>query len=108
MRKSGDRSAASSPAFTFRGERRSYHACFLVSCAQPTPHPPRLLAPFCFSLCAARLPAASIHGVVTDATGAKVTGASVSLVCNGQVVGSAVSTADGSFQITTGAAAASF
>jgi vitamin B12 transporter len=49
-------------------------------------------------------PAASIRGVVTDATGAKVTGASISLLSNGQVIASAVSTADGSFQILTGAA----
>ncbi|MGA2206691.1 MAG: TonB-dependent receptor [Terracidiphilus sp.] len=46
--------------------------------------------------------AASIRGVVTDATGAKVTGASISLVTNGKVIASAVSTADGSFQILTG------
>ena len=46
--------------------------------------------------------AASIRGVVTDATGAKVTGANVVLVSNGQVVASAVSTADGSFEILTG------
>jgi len=48
--------------------------------------------------------AASIRGVVTDASGAKVTGASVSLVSNGKVVASAVSSSDGSFQLTTGAA----
>jgi iron complex outermembrane receptor protein/vitamin B12 transporter len=48
--------------------------------------------------------AASVRGVVTDATGAKVTGASVSLVSNGKVVASAVSSSDGSFQLTTGAA----
>jgi iron complex outermembrane receptor protein/vitamin B12 transporter len=46
--------------------------------------------------------AASIRGVVTDTTGAKVTGANVVLFSNGQVVASAVSTADGSFQILTG------
>jgi iron complex outermembrane receptor protein/vitamin B12 transporter len=46
--------------------------------------------------------AASIRGVVTDASGAKVTGATVVLVSNGKVVASAVSTADGSFQILTG------
>jgi len=46
--------------------------------------------------------AASIRGVVTDATGAKVTGANVVLVWNGKVVASAVSTADGSFEILTG------
>jgi iron complex outermembrane receptor protein/vitamin B12 transporter len=48
--------------------------------------------------------AASIRGVVTDATGAKVTGASVSLVSNGKVVASSVSSSDGSFQLTTGTA----
>jgi vitamin B12 transporter len=51
---------------------------------------------------AAACPAASIRGVVTDSTGAKVTGAAVSLVSSGKVVASAVSTADGGFQITTG------
>jgi iron complex outermembrane receptor protein/vitamin B12 transporter len=46
--------------------------------------------------------AASIRGVVTDASGAKVTGANVVLICGGKAVGAAVSTADGSFQIITG------
>ena len=46
--------------------------------------------------------AASIRGVVTDASGARVSGAAVDLLANGQVVGSAVSGADGSFQIITG------
>ena len=54
------------------------------------------------ALCTSFCSAASIRGVVTDASGARVTGAAVSLVSNGQVVASAVSTADGSFQITTG------
>jgi vitamin B12 transporter len=48
--------------------------------------------------------AASIRGVVTDGTGAKVTGASISLLSNGMVVASAVSSSDGSFQLTTGTA----
>ena len=46
--------------------------------------------------------ASSIRGVVTDTTGAKVKGAAVVLVNRGKVVASAVSTADGSFEITTG------
>ena len=46
--------------------------------------------------------AASVRGLVTDASGAKVTGATVALLQNGTVVGSAVSAADGSFQILTG------
>ncbi len=46
--------------------------------------------------------AASIRGVVTDRSGAKVTGANVSLLSNGKVVAAAVSTADGSFEILTG------
>src|ERR1019366_4209653 len=37
-----------------------------------------------------------------DASNAKVTGANVLLVSSGKVIGSAVSVADGSFQITTG------
>lgn len=53
--------------------------------------------------CAMASHAASIRGIITDATGANVSGAAVSLVSNGQVIASAVSLADGSFQITTGA-----
>ncbi|HEV2324291.1 MAG TPA: TonB-dependent receptor [Terracidiphilus sp.] len=53
---------------------------------------------------AALCPAASVRGVVTDSTGAKITGASLVLISNGKVVGSAVSNADGSFEITTGSA----
>jgi len=63
---------------------------------------PRAFAAGFLALCTAFCSAASIRGVVTDATGAKVTGAAVSLVSNGQVIGSAVSAADGSFQILTG------
>jgi iron complex outermembrane receptor protein/vitamin B12 transporter len=53
-------------------------------------------------LFAARARAASIRGVVTDASGAKVTGATVALLSGGKVVGSAVSGADGSYEILTG------
>ncbi len=66
----------------------------LVTCALPA---------LFFGLFAAISPAASVHGVVTDATGAKVTGAAISLFSNGKVIGSGVSMSDGSFQITTGA-----
>ena len=55
-----------------------------------------------FSLAATLASAASVRGFVTDASGAKVTGATVALLQNGTVVGSAVSTADGSYQILTG------
>jgi iron complex outermembrane receptor protein/vitamin B12 transporter len=63
----------------------------------------RPLAAAVLALCAAFCSAASIRGIVTDTTGAKVTGASISLVSNGTVIASAVSTSDGSFQILTGA-----
>jgi iron complex outermembrane receptor protein/vitamin B12 transporter len=63
---------------------------------------PRIFIAILFTAFAALCPAASIHGVVTDASGAKVTGANVTLVSNGKVVATAVSTADGSFQILTG------
>lgn len=46
--------------------------------------------------------AASIRGIVSDASGARVSGATVGLILNGSVVGSAVSGADGSYQILTG------
>jgi iron complex outermembrane receptor protein/vitamin B12 transporter len=62
----------------------------------------RLFAAILFSFAAIGCPAASIHGVVTDATGAKVTGATVVLINNGKAIASVVSTADGSFQILTG------
>ena len=57
---------------------------------------------FLLATLAATCPAASIRGVVTDTTGAKITGANVNLVNNGKVVATAVSTADGSFEILTG------
>lgn len=46
--------------------------------------------------------AASVRGIVTDATGARVKGAAVALIQNGKVVATAVSTADGSYEILTG------
>ena len=45
--------------------------------------------------------AASIRGVVTDASGARVKGANVALLSNGQVVANAVSGTDGSYEILT-------
>jgi iron complex outermembrane receptor protein/vitamin B12 transporter len=54
------------------------------------------------SLAAAICSAATVRGVVIDPTGAKVTGATVALVSKGKVVTTAVSAADGSFQIQTG------
>ena len=46
--------------------------------------------------------AASIRGIVTDASGAKVTGASIALMSKGKVIASAVSSPDGSFELSTG------
>ena len=62
------------------------------------------VAAILFAILATVSHAASIRGVVTDASGAKVTGASVSLISNGKVVASSVSSSDGSFQLTTGTA----
>jgi iron complex outermembrane receptor protein/vitamin B12 transporter len=62
----------------------------------------RVFAAILLCLAAIAGHAASIRGVVTDASGAKVTGANVVLVNSGKVIASAVSTADGSFQILTG------
>lgn len=47
-------------------------------------------------------PAASIRGVVTDPTGARIPGVAVILVSNGKVVNSSISSSDGSFQFQTG------
>jgi len=68
-----------------------------MQCALPHALPLLLLAAYS-ALC----PAASIRGVVTDTSGAKVTGATVVLIGGGKAVATAVSTADGSFQILTG------
>ncbi|MGB7546971.1 MAG: TonB-dependent receptor [Terracidiphilus sp.] len=62
----------------------------------------RLFAVTLLLLATVASPAAAIHGVVTDASGAKVTGATVALIHKGGVAASAVSGADGSFQILTG------
>ncbi len=51
---------------------------------------------------ASGLRAASIRGVVTDTSGARVKGATVALLNNGKVVANAVSGADGSYEILTG------
>jgi iron complex outermembrane receptor protein/vitamin B12 transporter len=61
-----------------------------------------ILLVFLLTAGAALCAAASVRGVVTDPSGAKVTGANVALLSNGKVVATAVSTADGSFQILTG------
>ena len=63
----------------------------------------RLLTVLILVFSAALAPAASIRGVVTDTTGAKVTGATVILLQNGAAAASTVSGADGSFQILIGA-----
>ncbi len=62
----------------------------------------RLLAVISICIFAVIANAASIRGVVSDASGARVTGARVELISNGQAVGTAVSGADGSFQIISG------
>ncbi len=67
---------------------------------------PRVYSAFFFAFvlgaCATLCHAASIHGIVTDVSGAKVTGANVILLSNGKEVTTDVSKADGSFEITTG------
>ncbi len=65
-------------------------------------HLARLIAVILLAQIAALGHAASIRGVVTDITGAKVSGASVALMSNGKVIGATVSASDGSFQMTTG------
>src|SRR5579862_1456023 len=62
----------------------------------------RLIAILLISLCSVVGHAASIRGQVVDTTGAKITGANVVAVANGKPVASAISTADGSFEIDAG------
>lgn len=45
---------------------------------------------------------AEIHGIVTDASGARISGATVVLIRDGKPVSTAVSGADGGFQVLTG------
>jgi iron complex outermembrane receptor protein/vitamin B12 transporter len=59
---------------------------------------------FCIALLTQAARAASVRGIVTDASGARVTGAHVVLVSQGKTVGAATSGGDGSFQILTGTA----
>ena len=62
----------------------------------------RALAVLFLAQCTIFCQAASVRGVVTDATGAKITNAGIALVSNGKVVASSVSASDGSYQVTTG------
>ncbi|MGD0940077.1 MAG: TonB-dependent receptor [Terracidiphilus sp.] len=63
---------------------------------------PRAFAFFLVATAITVSQAASIRGVVTDASGAKITGATVVLISGGKAVASDVSKADGSFQILSG------
>jgi vitamin B12 transporter len=56
---------------------------------------------FLFLLAGIAVPAAEVHGVVSDPSGARITGAKVVLIRNGSTVSAGVSGADGSYQITT-------
>jgi iron complex outermembrane receptor protein/vitamin B12 transporter len=62
----------------------------------------RRLSIFFLSLLAGiAAPAAEVHGVVSDPSGARITGAKVVLIRNGNTVSAGVSGADGTYQITT-------
>ena len=105
MRKSGDRSDGVRTRFHVPRGTKEPSCRASISC----PHFPAVgcdmqSQPFSSFILATISQAASVRGVVTDGTGAKVTGASVSLVSNGTVVASSVSSSDGSFQLTTGSA----
>lgn len=62
----------------------------------------RIFPSLIFLFAAVSLHAAAIHGTVTDSSGAKVRGAKIFLIQNGNIVASAVSTSDGSFELMTG------
>jgi iron complex outermembrane receptor protein/vitamin B12 transporter len=61
----------------------------------------RLSIVFLSLLAGLSAPAAEVHGVVSDPSGARITGAKVVLIRNGSTVSAGVSGADGSYQITT-------
>ena len=61
----------------------------------------RILPVLAIILSALTAQAASIRGTVTDASGARVSGATVVLLQGGKVAASTVSTADGSYEINT-------
>ena len=63
---------------------------------------PRAFALFLLAYAVAFSHGASIRGVVTDTSGAKVTAATVVLISGGKPVGTDISKADGSFQILSG------
>jgi iron complex outermembrane receptor protein/vitamin B12 transporter len=69
---------------------------------------PLLLSAFLLLSSASASLAASIRGVVSDATGARVTGAAVLVFSNGKVIANTVSASDGSFQLLTGASGRMF
>ena len=97
-RKSGDRSFGASTRLRSEGNEgatvslvcfaRRLRACYLILSA--------------FLSAAAFSSAAVIHGNVTDPSGARIPGAAILLVHNGKAIGSTVSLADGSFQLSTG------
>ncbi|MFP5278053.1 MAG: TonB-dependent receptor plug domain-containing protein [Acidobacteriota bacterium] len=62
----------------------------------------RALGALLLAVSAALASAATVNGVVTDASGARIPGARVTLISKGAVVGEAVTRPDGSFQVTTG------
>lgn len=62
----------------------------------------RTLCALFFAFSAVLASAASVHGIVTDASGARIAGAKVVLISNQSVAGTALTRADGSFQILTG------
>ena len=101
-RKSGDRSLRLQPLSRSEGDEGAVMPVCSSLRARPGRALPPIIAVILILLLCSACQAASIRGVVTDTAGAKVTGANVVLVSNGQVVASAVSTADGSFQILTG------
>jgi iron complex outermembrane receptor protein/vitamin B12 transporter len=61
----------------------------------------RLSIVFLSLLAGIAAPAAEVHGVVSDPSGARITGAKVVLIRNGNTVSAGVSGADGTYQITT-------
>ncbi len=85
------------PALNFSGARNFQAAARAFGASLPA-----LFAALLIASCASLASAASIHGTVTDISGAAISGAKVVLFSKQTIATTGASHSDGSFQVTTG------